>query len=351
MFPSLRREGQHPSLCWALHSMTKLERGHQGCHRSSRIPALPASATALWGSNPAPRPWLEFGAFWHIPLSVGLSKLQPSPPLLQAGNGAWHLPCSPCRSGIPCGNAASELLSSSMVAGICETAGPSQFNCACGQLSTFFRHLGIGMPWWEEQLFPAAQLDPRKPPPARSTSMEAAPLPSRSIPALPFLQATRGPWIIPCLFPTNTWNTPRLGKKCLPCALIYICFNCFLIVSQLTWKDQDSGSSRPWNGEEEQDPRLHPLLILSPCPHGSRRGSLISPMPASEEEIPPPFLLPCCFASLTSFPLPSVSLIFLPFFFPLTLVLLPREKCFEKEIGNWHTPIISASKPLNEVGR
>lgn len=161
------------------------------------------------------------------------------------------------------------------------------------------------------------------------------------------------PRIIPCLFPTNTWNTPRPGKRCLPRALIYICFSCFLIVSQLTWKDQESGSSRPWNGEEEQDPRLHPLLILNPCPspHSSRRGSLLSPIPASEEGIPPPFLLPRCFASLTSFPLPSVSLIFLPFFFPLTLVLLPREKCFEKEIGNWHTPIISASKPLNEVGR
>lgn len=309
----------------------------------------------------------NFGEFWHIPLRVGLSKLQPSPPLLQAGNGARHLPCSLCRRGTPCGNAASEPVSGSAVAGICETAGPSQFNCACGQLSTFFRHLRIGMPWWEEQLFPAAQLDPCEPPPARSSSMEAAPQKQPHFLAAPFpagasqlcpssrlpVAHASAPRIIPCLFPMNTWNTPRPGKRCLPRALIYICFSCFLIVSQLTWKDQDSGSSRPWNGEEEQDPCLHPLLILNPCPspHSSRRGSLLSPIPASEEGIPPPFLLPRCFASLTSFPLPSVSLIFLPFFFPLTLVLLPREKCFEKEIGNWHTPIISASKPLNEVGR
>lgn len=324
MFPSLRREGQYPSLCRALHSMTKQERGHQGCHRSSRIPALPASATALWGSNPAPRPWLEFGAFWHIPLSVGLSKLQPSPPLLQAGNGAWHLPCSPCRSGIPCGNAASEPLSGSTVAGICETAGPSQFNCACGQLSTFFRHLGIGMPWWEEQLFPAAQLDPREPPPARSISVEAAPLPSRSIPALPFLQAARGSWIIPCLFPTNTWNTPRLGKKCLPCALIYICFNCFLInlegsglwqLQALEWRGR-AGSPSSSPPHPQSLPSRQPKGIPH-FPHACLRGRNPTTF-SSSMLLCIPDVIP---ASICQFDFPAL-------FFPLDTCIASEGKMF-----------------------
>lgn len=68
---------------------------------------------------------------------------------------------------------------------------------------------------------------------------------------------------------------------------------------------------------------------------GSRGGSPIYGVAGGTPALPPregsptPFLIPSCLASITSLLLTSVSFIFIPFFY-LTLVLLPREKCFEK---------------------